>query len=132
MRATGSRTRLARLAVAAALAVAVVGAAAVAGVAGTSASGGAPAPAAFRLADGSAACVFDRAGGIACRRAGAPKALVLEPDGTVREDGRAVGWTAATPVLLPGESWWNGGVSCVAGEGTVVCSGRSGDSLALR
>ena len=123
---------LSRLAAAAAVGLALVGAAAVAGVAGTAASDGAPAPAAFRLPDGSAGCVFDRSGSIACRRAGAATALVLEPDGTVRAGGRDVAWTAATPVLLPGESWWYGGVSCVAGGGTVVCSTRGGDSLALR
>ena len=131
MSATGSPRFAARLASVAALGLALVGAAAVSGVAGTSAPGGAPVPAAFRLADGSAGCVFDRAGAIACRRAGAETALVLERDGTVSRRDRDVGWTAATTVLLPGESWWNGHVSCAAREAGIRCSSRTG-SLTLR
>ena len=131
MSSAASPRFFARLASVAALGLAVVGAAAVSGVASTSAPGGAPVPAAFRLPDGSAGCVFDRSGSIACRRAGAETALVLAPDGTVRERDAEVSWSAATPVLLPGESWWNGGVSCLAGEKRIRCSSSRG-SLTLR
>ena len=37
-----------------------------------------------------------------------------------------VGWDESTPVLLPGESWWNGDVACVAGEDEVTCSAAGG------
>lgn len=132
MTASEPRKRLSRLAVAAALGLALPGAAAVSGVAGTQAPGGAPAPASFRLSDGSAGCAFDRSGSLACRRAGAQTSLVLEPDGTVHKRRADVSWTRATTVLLPGESWWNGGVSCLAGEGTVTCFAGSADSFTLR
>ena len=54
-------------------------------------------------------------------------AAVLEPDGSSHEgDVSDVGWDESTPVLLPGESWWNGDVSCLAGEDEVTCSAADG------
>jgi hypothetical protein len=118
--------RAGRFAVAALLAGAAVGVLAVAGVAGTSTPGGKPAGAAFRLADGSVACDYD-GGRIACSSVGRDAAVVLEPDGSSHDGAVSeVGWDESTPVLLPGESWWNGDVSCVAAEGEVTCSAADG------
>ena len=98
---------------------------AVTGVAGTGSSGD-PAPAAFRLDDGSAGCNFLGSGEIACRAIGSPDALVLEPDGDVRIDDLDVVWDDATPVLGSAESWWHGGFSCSAADGRLACSTASG------
>jgi hypothetical protein len=128
MRRTGqmwSSVRVRRIGAAAVLALAVGGVLAVSGIAGTGESGQ-PAPAGFRLVDGSAGCAYGPDGTVACRAAGAPSAVVLEPDGDSRSDDREVGWDATTPVLLPGESWWNGDVSCRAGEGEIECAAGTG------
>ena len=106
-------------------ATAVFGLLAVTGVAGT-AGKGEPAPAAFRLADGSAGCNFLASGVIACRAMGAPSAVVLEPDGDVRPDDVTVTWNDATTVLQPAESWWHGGFSCSAADGRISCATASG------
>src|SRR5215207_6529102 len=103
-----SRRRLGALAAVAVLA----GLGAVTGTAGTGERGGAPAaPAAFRLADGSAACTYLASGDLACRGARTDAAAVLEADGDSRLDDVDVGWDDETPVLLPAESWWHGNVS---------------------
>jgi hypothetical protein len=115
-----------RFALAAALAITAGGVLAVAGVAGTSAPGGRPAGAAFRLGDGSVACDYAD-GRVACSAVGRDGAVVLEPDGSSHAgDVGDVAWDDSTPVLLAGESWWNGDVSCVAGEVEVTCSAADG------
>ena len=108
------------------MATAVFGLLAVTGVAGTGASGGDPAPAAFRLADGSAGCNFLDSGEIACRATESPSALVLEPDGDVRAADVAVTWDDSTPVLQAAEGWWHGDVSCGVVEGRLACATESG------
>jgi hypothetical protein len=126
MRRTGIRGRAGRFVLAGALAVVAFGALAVAGGAGTSTPGGQPATAAFRLGDGSVACDYAD-GRVACSAVGRDSAVVLEPDGSSHEgDVGDVGWDESTPVLLPGESWWNGDVSCVAREDEVTCSAADG------
>jgi hypothetical protein len=115
-----------RAAATAVTATAAFGLLAVTGVAGTGASGGDPAPAAFRLADGSAGCNFLDSGEIACRATGSPSALVLEQDGDVRESQVAVSWDDSTPVLKAAESWWHGGFSCSAADGRLGCATASG------
>jgi hypothetical protein len=109
-----------------AAAVALGGVLAVSGIAGTGQTGGVPAPAAFRLADSSAGCAYAADGSIACRAAGTPAAVVLDPDGDSHADDREVGWDGTTPVLLPGESWWHGDVSCRAPEREIVCDAGGG------
>jgi hypothetical protein len=123
----GSRVRARRLAVAGALVLALGGVLAVSGLAGTGRPGGAPAAAAFRLADGSVACNY--AGGrVVCRADGADAVVVLEAGGSSHEDdGRAVYWDDSTPVLLPGESWWHGDFSCRASENEIMCASGSGE-----
>lgn len=115
-----------RFGIAAALPVALGGVLAVAGLAAGTGPSGEPAPAGFRLFDSSAGCAYGSDGTIACRAAGAPSAIVLEPDGDSRFDDREVGWDETTPVLLPGESWWNGDVSCRAGEVEIECAAGTG------
>ena len=107
-------------------ATAVFGLLAVTGVAGTGTSAGDPAPAAFRLADGSAGCNFLDSGEIACRATESPTALVLEPNGDVRADDVAVTWDERTPVLQASESWWHSDFSCSAAEGRLGCATASG------
>jgi hypothetical protein len=118
------RTRL--RVVTAAAALAIFGLLAMTGVAGTGAAGGDPAPAAFRLGDGSAGCNFLGSGELACRAAGSPTALVLEADSGVRSADVAVHWNDTTPVLGAGESWWHAGVSCRVNEGRLACSTADG------
>jgi hypothetical protein len=130
MRRTGTKGQplpARRTAGVAALALAVGGVLAVTGLAGTGASGGDPAPAAFRLPDGSVACNYED-GTVACRADSAPSVLVLEPDGSSHDDeGRHIAWDSSTPVLLPGESWWHGDVSCRASVHEIVCATGTGE-----
>jgi hypothetical protein len=127
MRRTGVSGHWGRSALAGLAAVAAGGVLAVSGVAGTGAPGGKPADAEFRLADGSAACNYAD-GAIVCRADGVDAATVLEADGSTHDaDASAVAWDDSTPVLLPGESWWNGDVSCVAGEREVTCTAADGE-----
>jgi hypothetical protein len=107
-------------------ATAAFGLLAVTGLAGTGSSGGDPAPAAFRLADGSAGCNFLDSGEIACRASESPSALVLERDGDVRETDTVVAWDDSTPVLQAAESWWHGDFSCSVAEGRLGCATASG------
>jgi hypothetical protein len=65
-----------------ALASVLAGLAAVSSAALPSGRFGDPAPASFRLPDGSAGCRFFASGEIACRAAGTASSLVLEPDGS--------------------------------------------------
>jgi hypothetical protein len=110
-----------------AAAAAIFGLAAMTGIAATGAPDGAPAAAAFRLADGSVACNFRDSGNIVCRGAGRAEAVVLEPGGTTRlEPAAVVSWNDTTPVLLAAESWWNGAVSCRVSGPRVVCSTGAG------
>ena len=85
--------------------------------------GGTPAPAAFRLSDGSAGCAFDGAR-LACATA-TGRGVVLEPDGSSHPAPPAVTWNDTTPVLQRAESWWHGGFSCHV-EGDLVCERESG------
>ena len=119
--------RARRVAVTGALVLALGGILAVSGLAGTSHSGGAPAAAAFRLADGSVACNYAD-GTVACRADRVDAVVVLEADGSSHEDeDRAVAWDDSTPVLLPGESWWHGEVSCRADAREITCMSGSGE-----
>ena len=127
MRRTGTRARAGRTALAGAVALAAGGVLAVSSVAGTGAADGAPAAAAIRLADGSVACAYDD-GSVACRADGVERAVVLEPDGEAHTgDAAAVAWDASTPVLLPGESWWNGEAACVAADAGITCRIAEGE-----
>jgi hypothetical protein len=107
-------------------ATAAFGLLAVTGVAGTGTTKGDPAPAAFRLADGSAGCNFLDSGEIACRAAGSPSAVALAPDGDVREPDVPVSWDDSTPVLQAAESWWHGDFSCSVADGRLGCATASG------
>jgi hypothetical protein len=123
----GSRFRARRAAASAALVLALGGVLAVSGLAATSHSGGAPAAAAFRLADSSVACNYAD-GTVACRADRVDAVVVLEADGSSHEDeDRAVAWDDSTPVLLPGESWWHGDVSCRADAREITCSSGPGE-----
>jgi hypothetical protein len=106
------------------LAAVVLGTLAVSSGAGTASGlGGTPAPAAFRLSDGSAGCAFDGSR-LACATVGG-RGVVLEADGDSHPAPKAVTWNEATPVLQRTESWWHGGFSCRV-EGGVVCERGSG------
>jgi hypothetical protein len=128
MARTGSklRTRSLLRAVTAAAAMAIFGLLAMTGVAGTGSATGDPAPAAFRLDDGSAGCNFLGSGEIACRAVESPNALVLEPDGGVRSADVAVHWDESTPVLSAAESWWHGDVTCRVDGNRLACSTAEG------
>ena len=102
------------------------GLAAVSGIAGTRAGDGAPAPAAFRLEDGSAGCRLLDAGRLACRAAGSDRAAVLAADGSSRPGDVDVSWDDGTPVLLPAESWWHGTFSCRVRAAVVTCAAADG------
>ena len=101
----------------------VLGALAVSGGARTPGLSGTPAPAAFRLSDGSAGCAFDGSS-LACATAGG-KGAVLEADGDSHPAAGAVTWNEVTPVLQRTESWWHGGFSCRVADG-IVCERGSG------
>ena len=127
MARTGKIGSARRWMVAAALALATGGVLAVSGVAGTGEPGGTPAAAAFRLADDSAACNYAD-GALVCRADGMAGAVVLEPDGSQRTaDASTVAWDHSTPVLLPGESWWNGDVACRADARELTCTAADGE-----
>jgi hypothetical protein len=106
------------------LAVLTVGVLAVSGAARTPGGGGTPAPASFRLSDGSAGCAFDGVR-LACATAAVPMGVVLEPDGSSRPARQAVLWDDATPVLNHTDSWWHGGYTCRV-EDRLVCERESG------
>jgi hypothetical protein len=105
------------------LAAAVLGTLAVSSGARTPGLGGMPAPAAFRLSDGSAGCAFDGSR-LACATADG-RGVVLEADGSSHPAPNAVTWNEATPVLHRTDSWWHGGFSCRIESG-VVCERGSG------
>jgi len=108
-------------------AVALFGVVAVAGIAGPAGGGGTPAAASFRLADGSAGCVYRSSGEIACRAVGVEAAAVLAADGSSRIDSEApVAWDDSTPVLLAAESWWHGAFTCRVAAARIVCSAGDG------
>lgn len=109
----------------------VVGLLAVAGTAGTGALGGTPAPAAFRLADGSVGCNYLAGGSIACRAQGESSALVLDSDGGSRVADTPVYWDESTPVLKPSASWWNGAFFCRVEEGRAVCATEAGGRITV-
>lgn len=85
---------------------------------------GEPAPAAFRLLDGSAGCAFDGTRVACSSRAG--RTAVLEADGTSHPSDESVTWDASTPVLRQTESWWHGGFSCRVAEDAIVCDHGNG------
>jgi len=97
---------------------------AVSSAARTSDASGSPAPAAFRLLDGSAGCAFDGSRLACSSRTGAT--AVLEEDGSSRPSDDAVRWDAATPVLRSTESWWHGGFSCRVAGFEIVCERETG------
>jgi hypothetical protein len=103
----------------------VAGLLAVSGTARTPGADGTPAPAAFRLADGSAGCVFDGER-IACGTASMSSAVVLEPDGSSAVADVAVEWNDATPVLRSTESWWHHGYSCRSADLELLCERANG------
>ena len=105
------------------LAAVVLGALAVSSGAGTPGLGGRPAPAAFRLSDGSAGCAFDGSR-LACATAEG-RGVVLEADGSSRPTPKAVTWNEDTRVLHRTDSWWHGGFSCRVSDG-IVCTRASG------
>lgn len=100
---------------------------AVSGTAGST-EVGVPAPAAFRLGDGSAGCAFDGER-LACRGASSEAAAVLERDGRSRPEDVDVTWDASTPVLRKTERWFNGTFSCAVEGRNVVCSNAAGGAL---
>jgi hypothetical protein len=112
-----------------AIASALAGLAAVSSSALPSGRFGDPAPASFRLPDGSAGCRFFASGEIACRAAGTASSIVLEPDGNSLIAHRDVAWSADTPVLDRGESWWNGSVSCRVARRTIACATIAGGTV---
>jgi hypothetical protein len=107
------------------LAALAVGVLAVAGAARTAgAKRGVPAPAAFRLSDGSAGCAFDGSR-LACATATRRMGVVLEADGSSHLAPRAVTWDETTPVLRRAQSWWHAGFSCRV-DGGLLCERGSG------
>ena len=102
---------------------------AVSGLAGTG-ERGTPVAASFRLADGSVACAYSEAT-IRCRADGRPAGLQLYADGDSRAARETVRWDRSTPVLLAGESWWNGDISCLGGEREITCSTLSGGRIVV-
>jgi hypothetical protein len=92
--------------------------------------GGVPAEAAFRLADGSAGCVYAD-GRIACRADRMREAVVLAADGATSVGGLPVSWTRETTVLRPTESWWHGDLTCRVAERRLVCASLAGGTLAV-
>ena len=105
------------------LAAVVLGVLAVSSGAGTPGLGGMPAPAAFRLSDGSAGCAFDGSR-LACATTEG-RGVVLEADGNSHPAAKAVTWNEATPVLHRTDSWWHGGYSCRV-SGGIVCTRGNG------
>lgn len=111
------------------IASALAGLAAVSSAALPSGPFGEPAPASFRLPDGSAGCRFFASGEIACRAADTASSLVLKPDGNSLIAHRDVAWSDETPVLRRDESWWNGSVSCHISRGAIACSTLAGGTV---
>ena len=89
---------------------------------------GEPAPASFRLMDGSAGCTFDGSRLACSSRAGAT--AVLEEDGSSHPSDQSVTWEGTTPVLRRTESWWHGGFSCRVAGDEIVCE-RGNGSIAV-
>ena len=113
------------------LAAVVVGALAVSGAARAPGSAdGTPAPAAFRLSDGSAGCAFDGAR-LACATTSG-RGVVLEADGSSHPALSAVSWDETTRVLNRTESWWHGGFSCRVAGGIVCERGNGSISVGAR
>ena len=112
---------------AAATVAAAVGVAGLVAVTGSARAthGGVPAPAAFRLADGSVACAVLDAGALACRGASVAQAVVLEADGETRAARLDVP-AADAPVLAAGEGWWHGDTTCRADGAAIRCSNGRG------
>jgi hypothetical protein len=106
------------------VAVLALGTLAVSGAARAPSVNRAPAPAAFRLSDGSAGCAFDGTR-LACATASLRTGVVLEADGSSRPAANPVVWDETTPVLGRAESWRHGGFSCRV-EARLVCERGSG------
>jgi hypothetical protein len=91
---------------------------------------GSPAPAAFRLGDGSAGCVFDGTR-LACSSRSSAAGVVLDAQGRTRASRERVAWDASTPVLQWTEGWFNGVFTCKVDGTTIVCSTVDGGMLAV-
>lgn len=127
MRARGrNHAALARLGAATLGLALLTGLAAVAGIASTQGVAGTPAPASFRLAGGSVGCAFDADGAVTCSAREGAVARRLEPDGSSGAPGSGQAWAAGARVLLAGERWVHGEVSCLAGRAAIACSGYGG------
>lgn len=114
------------------LAVLACGLLAVTAIASSGLSGGTPAPASFRLADGSAGCRLVAANELACRTKGIGASVVLRSDGSSRVAHVDVTWTRATPVLRAGEQWWHAGFVCRVDRGRAYCTAGDGSVAAGR
>jgi hypothetical protein len=108
------------------LTVLAAGAAAVTGIASTGAPAGEPAPAGFRLADGSAGCVLVAADELACRSADIDAAVSLSRDGSSRITDAEVSWDETMPVLRAAEQWWHAGFVCRVHRGRAYCAAGGG------
>jgi hypothetical protein len=87
---------------------------------------GDPAPAAFRLEDGSVGCRLVHHDTLACRAVGSDVAAVLAADGSSHTRAVDVDRDAGTPVLLDAESWWHGAFSCRVHGDAVTCTAGGG------
>ena len=114
------------------LSVLACGLLAVTGIASTGLPSGDPAPAGFRLADGSAGCRLVSSHELACRTQGIGASVVLATDGSSRVTPVDVVWTRATPVLRAGQQWWHAGFVCRVDRGRVHCSAGDGSVSAGR
>ena len=93
---------------------------------------GTPAPAAFKLADGSAGCAFD-GNRLACRAEGATSAVVLAADGRSEAADVDVRWDSSTSVLHRAERWFHGAFACGVDDGdTIRCSASHGSLSVAR
>jgi len=113
-----------------ALVAGATGLAAVTGFAGTGGAGREPAPASFRLEDGSVGCRLVSADELVCRADGAETAVMLDASGSSSTSDVEVDWDETTPVLLPAQSWWNGPFACGVEGGAVTCTAGDGAATA--
>jgi hypothetical protein len=112
------------------LAVLALGGLLAVGATARSTTSGVPAPAAFRLADGSAGCAFDGRK-LTCSGATSSPSVVLDDGGRTRAARGRVDWNASTPVLRWTEGWFNGVFSCRVADRTIVCTTTDGGLLAV-
>ena len=103
---------------------------AVTAMATTGVPAGEPAPAGFRLADGSAGCFLAEDDELACRTAGLDASVVLARDGSSRVSRTPVEWNRDTPLLGAAELWWHAGFVCRVRHGRVHCAAGGGSIAA--